>query len=465
MPTQTRSQAKLTASEPTQPKATRAKTKKVEASQTKPDPTPTKARRAKADAPPSKAPTQPSPPAPVAFSITAPQSHLSTLLSTVAPAIQTNPTNPIFSYLKIEALDSACRLTATDPSYTITAQAPCDTLHPGVGLLPTQLAHVIQAIPASEHLALVGSTTKDTTQIALSNKSGVISTAPISLPVEGFQAAELRTPGRQYDLPTETLRLALQTALGSAGAKDKPILYAVHLTFNEDAMVCEATDGHHITLTTLAMPPRGRRRRQTTPESTPVDCCIPLDTVKALVKLLAQAPKESDVTLRLDTSTPPKAQFQIQTEHTHITLTCHGLADSYPNLQQVIERFTYGTSAWVNRIDLLRQAQVIKAMVAKSPVATLTLRDASLQLAMEGVELSGIQTVQATLAMPEPEFETALNLDLLINLARSIQGEQLLLEFGHSESLIKLSPVVSDVDGLGVVGYVMPVKVTKPTAP
>ncbi|MBD2429573.1 hypothetical protein, partial [Phormidium sp. FACHB-1136] len=56
----------------------------------------------------------------------------------------------------------------------------------------------------------------------------------------------------------------------------------------------------------------------------------------------------------------------------------------------------------------------------------------------------------------------ALNLDLLINLARSATGEQLRLELGSPESLIKLSPVASELDGLGVVGYMMPVRIISP---
>ncbi|QQE67364.1 DNA polymerase III subunit beta (plasmid) [Leptolyngbya sp. BL0902] len=446
-------------------KSSQAKTSQTKATQTEApqaDAKPAKTRSAKtAQADAHKTQAKPNPTAPVAFSITALQSHLSTLLSTVAPAIQANPTNPILSYLKIEALDGACRITATDTSYTITATAECDTLHPGVGLLPAQLAQVIQAIPASETLALVGSTVEEATKIELSNPSGVISTTPISLSVDQFLMAELTHPESHHTLPAETLKLALQTVLGSAGAKDKAVLHGVHLTVEGHTVVCEATDGHQIAMASMETQTLGRRRRQAA-ESEPVDCRIPLDTVKALIKLLTQAAKDSDVGLRLETGEAPKAQFQIQTDTAHVTLTCHCLAEAYPNIQQVIQPFTYGTSALVNRTSLLHQAQVIKAMGAKTPVAKLTLSDAHLHLSMDGNAVSGTQTVQAALDMPDPTFETALNLDLLINLARSATGEQLRLEFGSPESLIKLSPVASDLEGLGVVGYMMPVRILSP---
>jgi DNA polymerase-3 subunit beta len=443
-------------------KGTQTKTRQTEATQADAKQAKTRsATTAQADAQKTQAKARQAPSTDVAFSITALQSHLSSLLTTVAPAVQANPTNPILSYLKIEALDGACRITATDTSYTITATAECDTLHPGVGLLPAQLAQVIQAIPASETLALVGSTVEDATKIELSNPSGVISTTPISLSVDHFLVADLTTPGSHHDLPAETLKLALQTVLGSAGAKDKAVLHAVHLTVEGHTVVCEATDGHQIAMASLETQALGRRRRQAA-DSEPVDCRIPLDTVKALIKLLTQAAKDSDVGLRLETGEAPKAQFQIQTDTAHVTLTCQCLAEAYPNLQRVIESYTYGTSALVSRTSLLHQAQVIKAMGAKTPVAKLTLSDARLQLSMDGNEVSGTQTVQASLDMPDPTFETALNLDLLINLARSATGEQLLLELGSPESLIKLSPVASELAGLSVVGYMMPVRILSP---
>ena len=456
------SQNKTSQAKTSQTKGTQAESPQTEVTQADAKQAKTRlAKTAQADAKKTQAKASQAQSTDLAFSITASQSHLSSLLTTVAPAVQANPTNPILSYLKMEALDGACRITATDTSYTITAQAECDTVHPGVGLLPAQLAHVIQAIPASETLALVGSTVEDATKIELSNGSGVISTTPITLSVDHFLVADLTTPGSHHDLPAETLKLALQTVLGSAGPKDKGILHGVQLIFEAKSLRCQATDGHQIAMATLETQALGRRRRQTA-ESEPVDCRIPLDTVKALIKLLAQAAKDSDVELRLDTGEAPKAQFQIQTDTAQVTLTCQCLAEAYPNLQQVIEPFTYGTSALVNRTSLLHQAQVIKAMGAKTPVAKLTLSDARLHLSMDGNEVSGIQTVQASLDMPDPKFETALNLDLLINLARSATGEQLRLELGSPESLIKLSPVASELDGLGVVGYMMPVRIISP---
>jgi DNA polymerase-3 subunit beta len=449
--------AKTRPAQSSQPKAAQADAPQADTKTTKTR----SAKTAQADAQTTQAKARRAQTTDVAFSITALQSHLSNLLTTVAPAIQANPTNPIFSYLKMEALEGACRITATDTSYTITATAECNTLHPGVGLLPTQLAQVIQAIPASETLALVGSTVEDATRIELSNPSGVISTTPISLSVDQFLMAELTHPESHPNLPAETLKLALQTVLGSAGAKDKAVLHAVHLTVEGNTVVCEATDGHQIAMATLETQALGRRRRQAA-DAEPVDCCIPLDTVKALIKLLTQAAKDSDVGLRFETGEAPKAQFQIQTDTAHVTLTCQCLAEAYPNLQRVIEAYTYGTSALVDRTRLLHQAQVIKAMGAKTPVAKLTLSDAHLHLSMDGNAVSGTQTVQAALDMPDPTFETALNLDLLINLARSATGEQLRLEFGSPESLIKLSPVASDLDGLGVVGYMMPVRILSP---
>lgn len=457
------SQTKAKQTKASQAEAKKATTRSAQSRQTKASQTKTtQAEAKKTQAKTSRAETDQTPeaakPEGLAFSITAPQSRLSNLLTTVAPAVSTNPTNPILSYLKLEALAGACQITATDTSYTITATADCNTVHQGVGLLPTQLANVIQAIPPSETLALVGSTVEGATKIELSNGSGVISTTPITRLVDHFLVTDLTNPRFQHGLSTENLKLALQTVLGSAGPKEKGILHAVHVIFEADTLVCQATDGHQIAIARLDARELGRSKRQTAA----IDCRLPLDTVKALIKLLAQATKDSEVEFRLDSGEAPKAQFHIQTNQAQVTLTCQCLADSYPDIQRVIQPFTYGTSALVNRIALIQQAQVIKAMGAKTPVAKLTLRDTSLHLSMDGNEVSGTQTVQAALDMPDPKFETALNLDLLLNLARAATGDQLRLEFGHRESLIKLSPTAPDLDGLEIIGYMMPVKVSQP---
>lgn len=434
---------------------TQAKASSTKTAQTKASP-----RKAKVSPTQAQQPAQKAEPSAVAFSVETTQHGLSNLLAIVEPAVPTNPTNPMLSYLKIEVLPEACRMTAADISYTITATVDCETLHPGVGLLPTQLANVIKAIPPSERLAVVGSTLEGATQVQLSNGAGVISTTPISLSADDFRADDLANPHFQHNLPAESLKLALQTVVGSAGPKDKAILHAVRLTFEANTLICQATDGHQITIASLEAQELGRRRRQTAKPGS-VDCCLPLDTVKALLKLLAQASKESEVELRLDSGEAPKAQFHIQTDQAQATLTCQCLADTYPDLQRVIESFTYGTSALVERTALLQQAKIIKAMGTQTPVATLTLTNASIHLSMDGNEVSGSQAVQASLDMATPKFETSLNLDLLINLARSATGDQLLLEFGSSESLIKLAPVETGMNGLNIVGYMMPVKVRK----
>lgn len=435
---------------------TTAKASSAKTAQTKANP-----RKAKASQPNiTHQPAQKAEPAAVAFSLETPQPYLSNLLAIVEPAVPTNPTHPMLGYLKIEVLQDACRLTAADISYTITATVSCETLHPGLGLLPTQLVQVIKAIPPSERLALVGSTLEKAAKVQLSNGSGVISTTPIALSADDFRVDDLTDPQFQHGLPAETLKLALQTVVGSAGPKDKAILHTVRLIFEANTLICQATDGHQITIATLEAQELGRRRRQTA-EPEPVDCCLPLDTVKALIKLLSQASKESEVQLRLDTGESPKAQFHIKTDQAQATLTCQCLADTYPDLQRVIESFTYGTSALVERNALLQQAKVIKAMGTQTPVATLTLSNDSIHLSMDGNEVSGTQSVRASLDMATQKFETSLNLDLLINLARSATGDQLLLEFGSSESLIKLSPIASAIDGLTIVGYMMPVKVSK----
>lgn len=454
-PTQTRqTKTRQANTDPTEASQTQAKASSTKTAQTK-----ASARKAKASPPnTTQQPVQKTEPSAVVFSVETTQTCLSNLLAIVEPAVPTNPTHPMLGYLKIEVLPDACRITAADTSYTITATVGCETLHPGLGLLPTQLVQVIKAIPPSERLALVGSTLEGATKIQLSNGSGVISTTPIDLSAEDFRADDLTNPQFQHSPPAETLKLALQTVVGSAGPKDKAILHAVRLTFEANTLTCQATDGHQITIATLEAQELGRRRRQTA-EPGPVECCLPLDTVKALIKLLAQTSKESEVQLRLDTGEAPKAQFHIQTDQAQATLTCQCLADTYPDLQHVIESFTYGTSALVERNALLQQAKVIKAMDSKTPVAKLALGNASIHISMDGNEVSGSQAVQASLDMPDPEFETSLNLDLLINLARSATGDQLLLEFGSSESLIKLAPVASAIDGLTIVGYMMPVQV------
>ena len=457
-----KAKTKASPTQTSQTKTRQANTDQAEASSTKT--APTKVRKTKAKASQTKTtqqPAQKAEPSAVVFSVETTQTCLSNLLAIVEPAVPTNPTHPMLGYLKIEVLPDACRITAADTSYTITATVGCETLHPGLGLLPTQLVQVIKAIPPSERLALVGSTLEGATKIQLSNGSGVISTTPIHLLADDFRVDDLTNPQFQHSLPAETLKLALQTVVGSAGPKDKAILHAVRLTFEANTLICQATDGHQITIATLEAQELGRRRRQTT-EPGPVECCLPLDTVKALIKLLTQASKESEVQLRLDTGEAPKAQFHIQTDQAQVTLTGQCLADTYPDLQQVIESFTYGTSALVERNALLQQAKVIKAMDSKTPVAKLALGNASIHISMDGNEVSGSQSVQASLDMPDPEFETSLNLDLLINLARSATGDQLLLEFGSSESLIKLAPVASAIDGLTIVGYMMPVQVHQP---
>lgn len=261
------------------------------------------------------------------------QTELNTSLSLVGRAVSTRPTHPILANVLLTADAETGRLSLTgfDLSLGIQTSIAATVETSGAITLPARLfGDIVSRLSSGNPVTL--NCAECHTQLELTSMSSSYQINGIS--AEDYPGLPLSHKTTPVVVNSDVLLRSLRsTIFAASNDESKQILTGVHLTLN-GALECAATDGHRLSVLTVA----------NTEANQGFEVTIPARSLRELERLLAGA-KDQDVELFSE-------QGQVVITAGQQILTTRSLDGTYPKYQQLVPE-KFDRKVTVNRKALI----------------------------------------------------------------------------------------------------------------
>ena len=346
------------------------------------------------------------------------QATLHHVLQTVSRIVSPQTTLPVLSGVLVEASTDGVVFSASDLVSRITASLACEVEEPGRMVLPAaMLTELIQRIPTAE----VRVTGDDMTGRASVNYGKSHATLNGFAGTEMPQFPSLQDGAVEFVLgPGALPRMTRETLFSTARDETRPILKGVLLSVAEGKAVLVATDGTRLSHTWVPVPEfRGEAPSVVVP-------------ARALQEAQRLAGAEA-VTVRLDSTL-------LEFAGAGGTLTTLLLDGRYPDYQRVVPS-QYVADVRVPTGALRGALERVNLVAHRDRGGSIRFRAAPgrLEISTEAADVGQAYEELETEGRGEP-MELSFNPSLLLDAVRSIDSEDVLMDFSGTQMPARIRP-------------------------
>lgn len=347
------------------------------------------------------------------------QDQLAKALTSVTRVITPQNNMAILTGVQLEAEANSLRLTATDLFTILTIEIPVEVEVPGHMVLPASLfADLIQRIPTATIELKVEPDGKTIVKYGRNHAT-----------LHGFGSEMLpEFPGFDGALNTVTVppgslsSLARQLLFASARDETRPILRGVYMKLGNGRMVMVTTDGSRLSHSWIALPDYREAE---------MECVIP-------AKLLVEAARMAGTSHSAEI-TVSNSLIRVSTADGDVTSRL--LEGQYPDYQRVIpqEYLIQGRARVTDFRGALERANLI---AARDRTASVKVRHQVGQLDISASAAEFGQTFESIeFDSHGQDLELLFNPNYLLDALKSLEGEELMLEFSGVQSPVRISDV------------------------
>jgi DNA polymerase III sliding clamp (beta) subunit (PCNA family) len=389
------------------------------------------------------------------------QEVLALALTSIKPAIPTNPLQPVLGYVLFETTSKQASFTTSDLTFTLKATVK-GNFKPGKQLIPNEVVDVISCC-APGLVELVEQNQNNNAHIVITDCGRGTTTLACQTNDE-FPQITVDTP--QFSLPAKVLLVTLKAAMVAAHPKpEKNVLHGVHwqLDPSSSTLFCEATDGSRVAQVTVDVSGIGKKKRNNpTDKEASITCTLRLPFVKELCRVLTNVETESQVNFAYDPDSQ-QVLFKVALSET-VTLEMIGRCFDapYPELESYINRFNFPKTALFDRLEFTTRLERLTAIASnEAPIVKLHFIGTTVTLTKEEETLQSQQVMEAVIDQSTENFEICFNLYYLLRFLKAIDSSAVKIGMEFATSLMKLE-VAGDTPQvevpLAITYYVMPMQ-------
>lgn len=353
------------------------------------------------------------------------QSELNTALALVGRAVASRPSHPILANVLMAADAATGRLTLTgyDLSLGIQASIPASIETSGAIALPARLlGEIISRLPSGSAItiAIAGD------QAEITSVSGSYKVA--CLLAEDFPDLPLAQKGQPVALDTATVLRGLRATLfASSSDESKQLLTGVHLSLDDDALECAATDGHRLAML-----------RMDGGSGDAFSLTVPARSLRELERLLTAATAGDNLSMHTG------AGQVVFTCGDHV-LCSRTLDGTYPNYRQLIPA-TFTREINVDRRALVSALDRVAVLADQHNNVVKLLADPvtdKLQLTADAQDVgSGSESLAAQIT--GDAIVIAFNVRYLLDGLKSMASDHILIQCNAPTTPAIVTPVGGD---------------------
>ncbi|MDA7756313.1 DNA polymerase III subunit beta [Opitutales bacterium] len=369
--------------------------------------------------------------------------HFSSGLQLVTSVVGSRKTMPILQNVLIEARKDLIHLTTTNLDLGIRCSVKADVSEEGSVTLPVKdLSRIVRELADME----VSVECKDTSKSTITTRGSIFNI--IGMDSKEFPPLPELEERKSTEIGRDELTQMLKSvSFAQSVNEERYMLKGVFFQFEKDLLSLVATDGRRLAVATKSMQ---------TEENAQGEFILPSLTVNELVKLpkngdkinISFTDRQVSIELKVDSGENEEQGFRES-----VYLVSKVVEGKYPNYKQVIPKDDF-KSAMVER-ELMQECVNRAALVSDERV---TLRIKNKEMVISGQSLLGDACESMPIVYEGEESTVSFNPKFLLDPLRSIQMDQISLEFRDdmSPGVFKVSPEEADLPKILCV--VMPIR-------
>jgi DNA polymerase III subunit beta len=369
--------------------------------------------------------------------------HFSSGLQLVTSVVGSRKTMPILQNVLIEARKDLIHLTTTNLDLGIRCSVKADVSEEGSVTLPVKdLSRIVRELADME----VSVECKDTSKSTITTRGSIFNI--IGMDSKEFPPLPELEERKSTEIGRDELTQMLKSvSFAQSVNEERYMLKGVFFQFEKDLLSLVATDGRRLAVATKSMQ---------TEENAQGEFILPSLTVNELVKLpkngdkinISFTDRQVSIELKVDSGENEEQGFRES-----VYLVSKVVEGKYPNYKQVIPKDDF-KSAMVER-ELMQECVNRAALVSDERV---TLRIKNKEMIISGQSLLGDACESMPIVYEGEESTVSFNPKFLLDPLRSIQMDQISLEFRDdmSPGVFKVSPEEADLPKILCV--VMPIR-------
>lgn len=369
--------------------------------------------------------------------------HFSSGLQLVTSVVGSRKTMPILQNVLIEARKDLIHLTTTNLDLGIRCSVKADVSEEGSVTLPVKdLSRIVRELADME----VSVECKDTSKSTITTRGSIFNI--IGMDSKEFPPLPELEERKSTEIGRDELTQMLKSvSFAQSVNEERYMLKGVFFQFEKDLLSLVATDGRRLAVATKSMQ---------TEENAQGEFILPSLTVNELVKLpkngdkinISFTDRQVSIELKVDSGENEEQGFRES-----VYLVSKVVEGKYPNYKQVIPKDDF-KSAIVER-ELMQECVNRAALVSDERV---TLRIKNKEMVISGQSLLGDACESMPIVYEGEESTVSFNPKFLLDPLRSIQMDQISLEFRDdmSPGVFKVSPEEADLPKILCV--VMPIR-------
>ncbi|MBX6395564.1 MAG: DNA polymerase III subunit beta [Alicyclobacillaceae bacterium] len=368
------------------------------------------------------------------------QARLAAALQQVQKAVSTRTTLPILSGIKFVATESALHLLATDLEIGIETWIPADTETDLVIESPGSI--VLSAKYISELVRKLPDPWIDLQveqPYTLRVRSGAVEYTLHGQDPEEFPRMPQLNAQERLTVQSDVFKDAIRQTIVAVATEDtRPVLTGISVSFDAESLTMVATDSHRLATRTLFLEVAEDRSRQ--------QAVIPGKSMQELARLLPEDDSRIDIVFA-------DHQMLVHAPHTHFYSRL--LEGQYPDTSKIIPT-TYKTRLHLNRsafLGALERAHLI-ARDMQNHVVRLQVRPSEVEISTSSQDIGRVSEIIPVDAVEGEPLTIAFNAKYMLDAARAIDGEQVMIDFTGAMSPMILRPT----DGQAYLHLVLPVR-------
>jgi DNA polymerase-3 subunit beta len=350
---------------------------------------------------------------------------------------------PILQNVLIEARKDLIHLTTTNLDLGIRCSVKADVSEEGSVTLPVKdLSRIVRELADME----VSVECKDTSKSTITTRGSIFNI--IGMDSKEFPPLPELEERKSTEIGRDELTQMLKSvSFAQSVNEERYMLKGVFFQFEKDLLSLVATDGRRLAVATKSMQ---------TEENAQGEFILPSLTVNELVKLpkngdkinISFTDRQVSIELKVDSGENEEQGFRES-----VYLVSKVVEGKYPNYKQVIPKDDF-KSAMVER-ELMQECVNRAALVSDERV---TLRIKNKEMVISGQSLLGDACESMPIVYEGEESTVSFNPKFLLDPLRSIQMDQISLEFRDdmSPGVFKVSPEEADLPKILCV--VMPIR-------
>ncbi len=359
------------------------------------------------------------------------QSGLAQALTIVNRAVSPNNTLPVLNNIYIKSENGKLLLSATNLEIAIQASIDANVEKDGSLTVPAKIFSAYVPLLSNEEVTLIGAEGS-----TLEIKSKDANTKMKGIPAEEFPVLPKLDGGEKFNLPSETLRKAIdQVAFAASTNISRPVLTGTLWILKDKKLKIVATDSYRLAEKIINV------------ESDAVSTFIvPGRTAQELAKILGSA-QSKEISLYV-------TKNQIAFEVDGVVLTSRLIEGNFPDYEKILPKESK-TKAKVGVNEFTSALKKVSVIVKENNNSIKISLDAGkISMTTEKTQI-GEGACEFSLEMEGDKAEVALNVQYLLDALARMDDDT--VNFGLNDAL---SPVIlSPAKPSGYTHIIMPLKV------